>query len=596
MDQGQILGGPGTLARRAALQREVQDALAMGAVRAVCQVVVSLSSGDELGYEALSRPQGRAPLDSPQGFLAAAAEVGLLKETDRAWRMASLARFGPEFPAGRHLLLNVSPASLLTGHTTASRLEAAVRESGLVPERVVLELTEGETIHDFDQMRRVLGGFRARGFLIAIDDAGAGQSSLQSIVELRPDFIKLDRWLARDIELDRSRRSMVEALVGFAHEVRAKVVAEGIETYEQLNAFISLGADFGQGYLFGKPGPNPREAPPEVRLHIGKFAAARRRETPKGVTSAVRDLAFVSPTVGATTPGERVFALFQENVQLEVVAVLGDHSVVGLITRGRIFERMAGQFGLALNGRRPARELCTPASTVQAVATAQAAARVALARPPSAQNEPLVVLDGPAYAGVVSMTDLLQQLLAAEVAEARLMSPLTGLPGNRLIKEQIESHRTEGEPRVLLYADIDDFKSFNDRFGFGHGDAAITGLASVLVEGADACSHGAFVGHVGGDDFVVIVHADDLAAFRRVVEERLGGRWFDPANRLALDRLTVSVGGGPLADARELPYEELGAVVAATKRILKRHGGNCFVVRLAWDGPDAGEEISQQVA
>ncbi|MBK9545021.1 MAG: EAL domain-containing protein [Dehalococcoidia bacterium] len=165
----------------------------------------------------------------------------------------------------------------MSGHTTAGALEATTRQFGLSPERVVLELTEGEKIDDFDRMRRVLGGFRSRGFLIAIDDAGAGQSSLQSVVELRPDYIKLDRWLSRDIEFDRSRRSMVQALVGFAHQVRARVVAEGIETYEQLDAFIDLGVDFGQGYIFGFL---PRYPCPHRRK--SSFTSARRTQRGAG--------------------------------------------------------------------------------------------------------------------------------------------------------------------------------------------------------------------------------------------------------------------------------------------------------------------------
>ncbi|MBK6320216.1 MAG: diguanylate cyclase [Dehalococcoidia bacterium] len=261
-----------------------------------------------------------------------------------------------------------------------------------------------------------------------------------------------------------------------------------------------------------------------------------------------------------------------------MVAVIDDEGIGGIITRGRIFERMSGQFGLPLNGGRPASELCVAATTVQASIVAAAASHIALTRPPSAQSDPLIVLDGKTYAGVVGMHELLQQLLTEEVAEARLMSPLTGLPGNRLIRRQIEAVHSAEQSLLLLYADIDNFKSFNDRFGFAHGDAAISGLATALLEAADVCTCEPFVGHVGGDDFVLLVDERDLPAFRAALQVRLARRWFDPDRRLALDRLTVSIGGGPLAELHDRAYEDLGLVVAAAKRSLKEAGGDCFVV------------------
>ncbi|MBK6320217.1 MAG: EAL domain-containing protein [Dehalococcoidia bacterium] len=95
---------------------------------------------------------------------------------------------------------------------------------------------------------------------------------------------------------------MVQALVGFAHQVRARVVAEGIETYEQLDAFIDLGVDFGQGYIFGFPAAIPVPAPPEVQLHIRKKNTTRRRTATDPGIVRMRDLACVTPTVDATTP------------------------------------------------------------------------------------------------------------------------------------------------------------------------------------------------------------------------------------------------------------------------------------------------------
>lgn len=389
---------------------------------------------------------------------------------------------------------------------------------------------------------------------------------------------------------------MVEALVRFAEQVRARVIAEGIETVEQLDTFVGLGVAFGQGYLLGMPGARPVGVAPVIGVRIRKRAAARKQATTEPGQSRVADLVEAAPAIAAETPGVQVHGLFQANPHLRVIAVLDGGLVAGIITRGRCFEWMSGQFGLSLNGRKPAVQLCTPATTVQGTAVVRDAARVALERPLATAHDPVVVLDERTYSGVVSTTGLLEQMLAEEVAEARLLSPLTGLPGNRLIRRRVETVRASEEPYFLIYADIDNFKSFNDRFGFAHGDIAINGLASVLGEGGDACAVECFLGHIGGDDFVAIVHQNDLVAFQLAVARGLERRWFDSGGRLAIDRVTVSVGGVPLAGAEELPYEEIAAMVARVKHGLKVSGGDRFAVFESWAAFEDAPRIQSRVA
>ncbi|PFG75424.1 bifunctional diguanylate cyclase/phosphodiesterase [Tepidiforma thermophila] len=559
----------------AAARRAVRHVLETGAVRTLCQPIGSLSTGDILGYEALSRPEAPAPLDAPQEFLAAASACNLLEQVDHAWRLAAVARLGRLLAHEQLLFLNCTPTALTSGLLGPASFQSIVRRHGLQPERVVLEITEERAISDFDQMRRIVSAFRTAGFLFAIDDAGAGPSSLQSIVELRPDFIKLDRWLARDIEFDRGRRSMVEAICTFARQVGARVVAEGIETREQLAAFVELGADFGQGYFLGRPEALPCPVGPDARLAIHR-ANRQRREAP--VVTRVGDLVTITPTVNAETPGARLMDHFARNRHLEAVIVLDGSQVEGIVTRGRIFERMSGQFGLPLNGRRPAAELCVPATCVDASVSPRVAARAALERAAPFQQDPLVILDGTALAGIVRVHELLQAVLAEEVAEARHLNPLTGLPGNRRIREHLERLRTDPAGWYVFYADLDRFKLFNDACGFAHGDAAIYELSRILVDAANAGRHDAFVGHVGGDDFILVLHQDDLEPFRAACYRVLSRpRWFDPDGKLPADiSLTVSIAGCPLDRLAHLEYAELAAILANAKRLVKHAGGNTF--------------------
>jgi EAL domain-containing protein (putative c-di-GMP-specific phosphodiesterase class I) len=133
---------------------------------------------------------------------------------------------------------------------------------GLPAERLVLEMTEHARVDDYQELKAAIGGFRERGIRLAVDDAGAGFASLRHIVLLHPDFIKLDLTLTRDVHVDEARRALVVALVAFGSQIGAEVVAEGIETEEQLATLRQAGVQFGQGFYLARPQALPIDGNP----------------------------------------------------------------------------------------------------------------------------------------------------------------------------------------------------------------------------------------------------------------------------------------------------------------------------------------------
>jgi EAL domain-containing protein (putative c-di-GMP-specific phosphodiesterase class I) len=160
---------------------------------------------------------------------------------------AAVARFA-DLPAQAYLSVNVSPATVVTG-----RVGEVVAE---VPgERLVVELTEHARVADYDELADALKPLRTRGARVAVDDAGAGFAGLVHILRLVPDIIKLDIGLTRGIDQDPVRRALALSLVGFARDTGAGIVAEGIETAQELEALRDLGITWGQGYFLARPGP-----------------------------------------------------------------------------------------------------------------------------------------------------------------------------------------------------------------------------------------------------------------------------------------------------------------------------------------------------
>lgn len=232
--------------RQQEIRARIGAIIADGAFEIAFQPILALRTQRIAGYEALSRFAAR-PARPPDAWFAEAATVGLQVELELATAAAALALL-PRLPAPRFLSINCSPATF-----GDPRLDRLLTRSD--PRRIVLELSEQTKIDDYRAIGRRIDRLRQRGVQLAIDDAGAGYSSLRHVVQLAPELIKIDIGLVRSIDRDPARRALVAALVPFAVETGAQLIAEGIEEAGELAMLRSLGVTFGQGYLLGRPAP-----------------------------------------------------------------------------------------------------------------------------------------------------------------------------------------------------------------------------------------------------------------------------------------------------------------------------------------------------
>jgi EAL domain-containing protein (putative c-di-GMP-specific phosphodiesterase class I)/putative methionine-R-sulfoxide reductase with GAF domain len=228
----------------AAMHGRMERLLREGDFDVVFQPILDLLTGRVVAAEALARFPG-PPAQGPDVWFADAHRAGLGVELELALVRRALEKLATIDVA--RLAINLGPEALV-----APELREML--SAGQAQRVTLELTEHLSIADYDVLCDALEPLRSLGVRLAIDDTGAGFSSLAHILKLDPDVIKLDRTLTAGIDDDAGRRAMAAALVGFATETGAHVVAEGIETQGQLDVVRDLGIDLGQGYLLGMPG------------------------------------------------------------------------------------------------------------------------------------------------------------------------------------------------------------------------------------------------------------------------------------------------------------------------------------------------------
>lgn len=212
----------------------------------VFQPIWDVDSMTPCGFECLSRFMEEPPR-SPDKWFADAAEAGLGPMLESQAIHTAL-RHMPDFPDSIYLAVNASPATILS-----PGFDDAFNDVDLG--RVILEITEHSMIGNYDDLVAALLPLRLRGLRLAIDDAGAGYSSLRHILNMQPDFIKLDIGLTQNIDLDPARKALARALVGFADDTGSRIIAEGVERVSELATLRALGVAHVQGYLLGRPMP-----------------------------------------------------------------------------------------------------------------------------------------------------------------------------------------------------------------------------------------------------------------------------------------------------------------------------------------------------
>ncbi len=236
------------------LHAEFQRILSKEQVTCVYQPVVRLEDYAVIGYELLARGPLHSELHRPDVLFEVARDQGRVPELDRLCRMMA-ARAGSTLPDQYLRFINTEPINLFfQARSDLFVHELVVATPAHLRGKTIIEITEKSVIEDFQRVREVVSRLREQGFRVAIDDAGAGYSGLQTVVEIEPDFMKLDMSLLRNIETSKVKQRLVSTLRDFCGGAGIDLVAEGVETMEQLAMVLELGVPYAQGFLFAHPG------------------------------------------------------------------------------------------------------------------------------------------------------------------------------------------------------------------------------------------------------------------------------------------------------------------------------------------------------
>ena len=388
----------------------------------------------------------------------------------------------------------------------------------------MIEITERESINDRQQFETLLRHYERQGFEIALDDFGSGHSSLVRLVRLvssSPHFLKLDKELVRDIHGHSYKQRLVRSLIGFASSVDAKLIAEGVETREELETLSHLGVRYAQGYLLARPSAEPPQLEERTLVSIKGLTSAfdcRRSELDETVGHMV--IRGTTISLWSMRCADLDF-FYRHHPDVDEIVLVEGARPVALLTRQHFYDKTSGPVGYSLFSRKPVEEVAKSNLLLVDEAThITTLAKLAMDRMRADLYDPVVVTDAQGrFVGTVTMKQLITRSVELEVQNAAGASPLTGLPGNRAIAKWLQEAMDAGQFGVV-YADLDRFKEYNDVYGFLAGDELIRLAARVLGEGAREIGDNARLGHVGGDDFVIVAgKAPDTKTLERICQE-----------------------------------------------------------------------------
>ncbi|MDM4767244.1 bifunctional diguanylate cyclase/phosphodiesterase [Pelomonas sp. SE-A7] len=473
------------------------------------QPLVDVNRAGILGYEALTRGPADSPLHSPLVLFEAAARLGRLVELERLVVRKALRRFR-ELALPGQVFLNLTADTLLAAEGRVEQIAHEFAELDMPPSRIVIELTETRPILEPERLSASLEGLRALGFVVALDDLGEGFASLKRWMDIRPDFVKIDRHFIDGISQEPLKQQFVRSILEMAASSGCTVIAEGLEQTGGLGVLRELGVPVCQGYLLARPASSPRAT---LRAEVATLLRGGNNprsfgSLPGAITQAAQ-LAQRGHTVSGRIDCQSVVEMFTGDEQLYALPVLdADNRPIGILRSLQVLKRSAERYFMDIHRRHSCTVLMDPQPLLFDVSTSLRSMSETIANlDDRLMVDGFIVTKGGQYFGSGRTSDLLKAVSDLQVHSARYANPLTLLPGNVPIDHHLDGRLAEGQPFVVALWDIDNFKPFNDSYGYRSGDEVIKFTAALLSQVADAEQD--FVGHIGGDDFLMVLGSAD---------------------------------------------------------------------------------------
>jgi len=553
------------------------------------QPIVELKTGKVMGHESLIRGPLDSPLRFPDALFEAARSEDLTLRLEHACVIEGLRSWASR-SQDKRLFVNLSAQTLvaMVDEFSLSGMMQTLQDLGIAPSALVIEITEHAAVTDLPRLIQVGSELKAVGMRFALDDFGEGRSSLRLWAEFLPEYVKIDKYFVHNVHTEAVKVQTLKGLMRLAETFGTSLIAEGIETEAELQVVRDLGIDLGQGYFMGRPSPVP--AMTVLNAAAASFTSSKIAVMPEltraaGSDFTVQRLSVHVPPFGPDATNEDIARAFNNDPTLRSIALVDDGKPIGLLNRQSFVDRYAKPYFKEVYGRKPCLMFANTTPLVLDKFTGlEALTAVLTSSDQRYLNEGFIVTEGGRYFGLGTGEQLVRVVTEVRLEAARHANPLTFLPGNIPISEHIDRLLASGGEFVACYCDLNDFKPYNDHYGYWRGDEMIRLVARTLTSHCDPRRD--FIGHVGGDDFVVLFQSDDwmdrceaiVSMFNEKAlslfdEEALRRGGIDAEDRHGVMRFfdftTLSIGAVPVRPGVFSRAEEVASAAARAKHKAK---------------------------
>jgi diguanylate cyclase (GGDEF)-like protein len=409
------------------------------------------------------------------------------------------------------LFYNYDPRILEMADHHYHSMRELLAEFNLTHDSICFELSERHKVEPNQKFKDLLHYFKTAGFKLALDDFGAGFANFELFYHAEPDILKCDRFLIHGIDQDLRKKTFCSHIVALAKLLGVFVVAEGVETEGEFQTCSAIGCDLIQGYYLQKPTLNPEE----ILLINAKLTPSENNSTPnlsRETELLAREIVPIEP-ININNNIKVLFEKFHHNLQYNFFPVTDQTGYpLGIIHEKAIKKYVYSPYGKdLLHNKSLATSLTAFVSKCPIVDINTSQEKILAMFVANLNSEGIMITKSHKYYGFLTAKSLLHLINEKNLAYAREINPLTQLPGNILINQYIsETYQEQENIFYFIYYDFNDFKPFNDLFGFSRGDQAIVLFAAILKK--EYSGQNEFIGHIGGDDFFIGVKTSTPAS------------------------------------------------------------------------------------
>ncbi|MTJ81400.1 MAG: GGDEF domain-containing protein [Telmatospirillum sp.] len=556
------------------------------------QPIVNVSTGHCFGYEALLRRHDDCGYADQRAFFDACHDAGQLDRIQLQLWDRAIARFAQVTGAnGARLFLNIDSRSLDGSDFLPRKISGLLSAHG-VPETAVVFEVSAPPPGDFDSGTPWMRSLKRYNCKTAVDRFGGGVAGFQMLYGIEPEFLKLDQFFVRDVSGDTKKKMLLSHVVGTAHLLGVVVVAVGVETETEFLTCKEVGCDLVQGFLIDRP-VVPAASLPDHYPRIGELSRHDRRGKDSDRKIILDQMAVIPPL----TVDEEITAVFDrlrsDTRQTFVPVVDRMGQPLGIVRESNLKNYAYSPFGKDLIsnkglGRKlkdfivrcPLADIQMPVESIMSIYSG------------AEDAEGIILVDQMRYVGFLSARSIIRVITEKNLAQARDQNPLTKLPGNALINQFVaDSLADVHEACAYAYIDFDNFKPFNDKYGFRQGDRAILLFSELMRK---RLPPDCFLGHIGGDDFFIgfrdqaarrarEITLDLIAAFRSDAESFYDAEARASGQITAVDRdghvkvFPLLSASAVVVEARAargiFTVDEVSALIASLKKQAKMSSG-----------------------